>query len=304
MGLLVPRVKNGFGRHNRYVPAENRKTATRLLVIAQLMWALALAMCKMSVAILLLRLKQGKRWKIFLYSLVSLILTATVVTYISAFFQCRPIAALWDATIPGARCWMPKYVQARFFTVNIYVIVTDVIFSFLPVTFIRQLNRPLREKIVLYFLMGLALFGSAASILKTIQANNFTKKDDSLWVGVDITMWCFVEQQLGIIAGCLPYLKSTFERALTRFGLLPSLPTTTPSFVVGYEDHSHETFGMHTLSRKWQQYMRHEGVNDGKSEGIILPLKEAESTSQEFLKMPDASTSPCQDTGNVGTVTT
>jgi hypothetical protein len=247
MGLLVARVENGFGRHNYYVSAENKKTAACLQTIAQLMWALAITMCKMSVAILLLHLKQGWRWKIFLYLLVSLILAATVVTYIAAFFQCRPIAALWDPTIPGAKCWMPKYVHVRFLTINIFVIVKDVIFSILPVAFIRQLNRPLREKIVLYFLMGLGLFGSTASILKTIQANNFTKQDDSLWVGVDITMWCFLEQQLGIIAGCLPYLKSTFERALTRFGLLPSLPTTTPSFVIGYKDHSHKHLEMNTL---------------------------------------------------------
>lgn len=258
----------------------------RLLVIAQLIWSLTLAMCKMSVAILLLRLRQGRRWKILLYLLVLLILAGTAATYISAFFQCRPIAALWDPLIPGAKCWKPKYVQARFFMVNISVIITDVTFSVAPVTFIRQLNRPLHERIVLCFLMSLALFGSAASILKTIQASNFTKNDDSLWTGVDITMWCFVEQQLGIIAACIPYLKSTFERALTRLGLLPSHPATIPSFARGYEDHSIEHFGMNTLSRKWPRYTRQERGSHDKNEENLFS-EPAELTSEEFLKMPE-----------------
>ena len=287
MGLLVARVENGFGRHNYYVPTENRKTATYLEIFAQLTWASAIAMCKISVAILLHHLKQGRRWKIFLYLLVSLILAATVVAYITAFFQCRPVAALWDPTIPGAKCWMPKYVNARFFTLNIFVIVTDVIFSTLPVAFIRQLNRPLREKIVLYFLMGLGLFGSVAAILKTIQIDTLTNKDDSLWAGVDIAMWCLLEQQLSIIAGCLPYLKSTFERALARFGPLPSLPTTIPSFVIGHKNDTRKHFGMNTPSCRWHQSTRHESISDGESEENVLPSKPAELTSDEFLKMPE-----------------
>jgi hypothetical protein len=254
MGFLIVRVENGLGRHNYYVPPANRKKAMQWQMISALLWAISIGMCKISVATMLLQIKQERRWKIFLYSSILLILVGTIAIYIVGFLQCRPLAALWDPMIPGANCWDPKARKIQLYVSSTFVIVTDFMFSVLPVTFIRQLNRPLRDKITLCFLMGLGLVASAAGVAKTLQARNYHKTDDLLWTTTDFAIWSFVEQQLGIIAASLPCLKAAFERVLTRLGLVPSYHTTTPSFVIGYERHSSEHLEMNPLKRKWHGY--------------------------------------------------
>lgn len=259
----------------------------RWLIIGQLLWLLCLGMCKISVAMMFLRIKQERRWGLFLYSSVFLIIAITVACYIMTFLQCRPIAALWDPTIRGAKCWAPEDRQLYAVAVSIFMIATDVMFSILPITFIRQLNRPLREKIVVCFLMGLGLVGSVASIIKTVQLNHFGTMNDSLWIGFNLAIWSFLEQQLGIITISLPCLKSTFEHVLIRFGLLPSLPARTSRHARGYTDYNREHFGMDTPSQTSQRYTRQESAGDGKSEELILPSKPAELTRGEFVKIPE-----------------
>ncbi|PVI01940.1 hypothetical protein DM02DRAFT_486339, partial [Periconia macrospinosa] len=218
MGLLIGRVENGLGRQTSYVSPPNRKKAIHFQIISGVLWVISVGMCKISVAIMLLRFKQERRWKLFLYSLILVLLAGTIAICFISLLQCRPLAIMWDPKIVGAKCWDPKHRQIQVSVASIFVIVTDFILSVLPITFIRQLHRPLREKIILCFLMGLGLVASGAGIAKTVLLKKYRNKPDLLWVTMDFVILSFLEQQLGIIAGSLPCLKAAFERTLTRFG--------------------------------------------------------------------------------------
>ncbi|KAF2181532.1 hypothetical protein K469DRAFT_588865 [Zopfia rhizophila CBS 207.26] len=274
MGLLIPRVNYGLGHHNYYIPPENRKEAMRLLFITQLLWIWAIAMCKISVAFMFLRIKREKRWLIFLYLSILLQVATAIASNVAQFVRCQPVAAQWDPTIAGAKCWGLTGTQANVYVNSAIVIVTDFIFSCLPITFIRKINRPMREKIVLCILMRLSLVATSASIAKTMCIKNFGKTGDTLWVGIDIAILSFVELQLGIIAASVPCLKSIIERSLNHLGLISSIPNTTSHAETDYmTHHSLKRLKMGSLRRISQIYTRQERVGDGPSEENILPLE-------------------------------
>ncbi|KAH8665066.1 hypothetical protein BGZ60DRAFT_432314 [Tricladium varicosporioides] len=225
--ILMGSVAHGLGRHNFYVSDAETMEASRLLFISQPPWAWSIAMIKISMAFMLLRIKTSKPWKTFLYSMIGLQIATAVAANCAQFLQCRPLAALWDPNTPNVKCWAPKSAQLSIYLNSAIGISTDLIFSLLPITFIRKLERPFWEKVVITCLMGLGLVACISSIVKIPLINNYGKTGDSLWDSVDLSLWSILEEQMGIIAACIPCLKSPFEKLLRRFGVVSLYGTGT-----------------------------------------------------------------------------
>ena len=68
--------------------------------------------------------------------------------------------------------------------------------------------------------MGAGVFSAAAVIVKLTYLDSFGKTKDPFFDVVNLATWSVVEEQMGIIAACVPTLKSPFERVLRRVGLL------------------------------------------------------------------------------------
>jgi hypothetical protein len=95
---------------------------------------------------------------------------------------------------------------------------TDIVFSFLPILFIRKIRRPMREKLVLGLLMALGLLCSAAVIPKLISLRAFGSNPDFTYNSQGVVVWSALEMYLGIIAVCIPVLRNHFEAGLRRLG--------------------------------------------------------------------------------------
>lgn len=184
---------------------------------------------KISIASMLLRIKHTRPWRIFLWAMVAVQILSCLASLIFQLVQCIPLGYMWDPVHhPDAEC-----VELQSMYVSLYVnsgisITTDLIFALVPISFIRTMHCPLREKLVLSCLMGLGVFAAAASIVKTTLVKDYGSTGDSLWDAIDLTLWSVLEEQTGIIAACIPCLKSPFERTLHRLGVLSS--TKRPSY--------------------------------------------------------------------------
>ena len=100
--------------------------------------------------------------------------------------------------------------------------------ALLFVHLIRQVRRPLREKIVVCLLICLGLLCAAAIIPKVVLiAKNGNSIADYTYEAADIYFWTTVEVYWGIIGASMPTLKSEFEVMLKKFGLLSSADMTT-----------------------------------------------------------------------------
>ena len=96
-------------------PEEIQKV-TKITWIENPLGIMALAIAKMSVAFLILRLVgPSTRWrKWFLYLSIVLTFIIGALACILTFAQCNPPRALWEPTeVPNAKCWKPS-VQSDF----------------------------------------------------------------------------------------------------------------------------------------------------------------------------------------------
>jgi hypothetical protein len=106
----------------------------------------------------------------------------------------------------------------------------DLALALMPLRLIRTLTRTTSEKVLIGFLMALGLLATAIMCIKMTTFNDFGK-GDPMQATIKPSMLAKIEEQIGIIAACLPCLKSLAEHALKKFGILKEHQLTRPSFV-------------------------------------------------------------------------
>ena len=228
-GLLVATVHWSIGQTPPLTISMRRiEWAYMLAVIAQPLWAWAMVCIKMSVALMLLRLQRDKPWQRLLIVLMVVMAVTAVYNTIASTTQCIPLSATWDLlnTNKKAKCWSKRAVSISSTVVAVINILTDLIFSAMPITFLRNIQRPLRERIILGLLMGIGLFASSASIAKAVAVQSYGQTSDSLSESISIGLWSCLEEQLALIAACIPTLRSPFQKVLRHFNLISKSGTS------------------------------------------------------------------------------
>ncbi|KAK3370433.1 hypothetical protein B0H63DRAFT_373813, partial [Podospora didyma] len=219
IAFLFAAIPHGLGRHMFYVSPADGLLSAKLIFISQFPWGWAVSCAKISIALLLLRFKTTTSWRVFLYLMIALQVVLALIANIFQLVQCKPISAQWDPMTPGAECWDPRIAQKGVYVQGSLSVLSDVVLSLIPISFLKELQRPLREKLVLGFLMGLGVFTASAVVVKMTVVGNFGNTTDPLWDVVTLATWSIVEAQVGIIAMCVPTLKGPMESVLRRVGL-------------------------------------------------------------------------------------
>lgn len=138
----------------------------------------------------------------------------TLITYLSMI--CLPIQRLWDPTVEG-HCI--DFVPA-FFAPAVINMITDFTIFVLPLPAIRQLQLPLRQKIILALILCLGLFTCIISIVRLSTLDAAATSADTTWDNTGAALWSYLELTVAIVAACLP----TLRPFVTRF--FPKLMTS------------------------------------------------------------------------------
>lgn len=220
-GFFVVSTVHGVGRHNYYVSPSDQIMAQHWLFASEAPWPIAVMFVKISIACMLLRIKRSRPWLAFLYIMIAIQVATCIGSVTFVLFRCIPMRAHWDPSVTDARCVSTKSIYYTIYITAVISIVTDLSLAFLPLAFIRKMQRPLRDKIVLSALMGLGIFATIMSIVKTTVVKHYDATGDILWDSIDLSLWSILEEQAGIIAACIPCLRSPFERILDRIRFAP-----------------------------------------------------------------------------------
>ncbi|KAF1934748.1 hypothetical protein EJ02DRAFT_167359 [Clathrospora elynae] len=212
--LWVRLLSLGLGRHAQAFPIENLFIFFKTIYFYSILIISAYSFIKLSIGFFLLRLADRTRWRPFLIGMLCFIGVFTIASTFAIIFQCSPVAAGWDFTlrppIGTAKCYdsdIFKNIGVFNSSVNI---ATDLLFALIPIPMVWKLQVTLRTRIGLALILSLGLFASAVAIYKTPIQYNFFKETDFSGHGAWYYIWQQIEMHVGILAACLPTLKSLF----------------------------------------------------------------------------------------------
>ncbi|KAH7333499.1 hypothetical protein BKA65DRAFT_403766 [Rhexocercosporidium sp. MPI-PUGE-AT-0058] len=236
---------HGSGNPSRYISQENRTIALKCLFAVQICWLLGTALVRISVACSLLRLSGStvdaeKTWKWSLWVMIGIQVLVYAGTMVLLLFNCYPLRGRWEP-VPKVTCWDHKHITRYSWVANTILILMDFVLATMPIQLIRTLNRPRHEKILISGLMALGLLATGIAAYKMTMLVH-PPSGDLFATTIKVTLWCKLEEQVGIITACLPSLKSQAERFLRRVGIMKRQAAqfiSKPSFVISLNEQGH-----------------------------------------------------------------
>ena len=104
-GLIVETVRHTGGRHIVYISPDDLTTVFRLSFIGNILWLWSVTFIKVSIALMLLRIKQTKTWKWAIWSMMAILAASATASTVAELLQCSPIAANWELALRQTSCW-------------------------------------------------------------------------------------------------------------------------------------------------------------------------------------------------------
>ncbi|KAJ5094096.1 hypothetical protein N7456_009957 [Penicillium angulare] len=206
----------GFGRHTAAVVAEHgleryEKTAYWQIIAFPFNIG-AFSFPNISIAILIVDLLDPniyRKWGLYLMTIFQVIFA--MISVFIVFFQCKPTAKLWTPTLEGS-CWSSDVFDDFSYWVSAYTAMTDIILAIVPIRAFWKLQMRTSTKLSVCIMMGLTLLSAIVTIVKATYLHLFTNHTDPLWVPVPLVLWGLIEQNVVIVAACIPTLRPFFRK--------------------------------------------------------------------------------------------
>ncbi|KAK2865109.1 hypothetical protein FQN49_003901 [Arthroderma sp. PD_2] len=207
-------VSEGYGKHDWDVPKEHRIKALQWFFAAQVFYKLVIVFAKCSIVFLYLRIfsiEKSFRWACNALILVNLLSGFAFI--IATVFQCRPVKAFWDRSIPNYTCIDHFSFWMSYSVINI---ITDFIILCLPIQQIARLQLRKEDKVALIFVFGLGGFVCITSIIRATTIAASSSSTDATWSPIPATIWSVVECNTGIICACTPMIRQPLSALFPR----------------------------------------------------------------------------------------
>ncbi|KAL8728057.1 MAG: hypothetical protein Q9166_005657 [cf. Caloplaca sp. 2 TL-2023] len=209
LGFVTAEVFDGLGRHMYYLQPHERR---RFQIIGWLDWMqtfIAIMFTKISICLFLIRIKNDKSNKIFMYSLIAANILVTAVSCFLFLGICRPLHAYWDVGVEGKS----------------FSVLSDLILATIPLFFLRNLQISLHTKLLLCVLMGAGYVTAGCSLVRTILSDRVLNPDLT-WSILTNAAWRATEVNLGIICANAPIARPLYLWSKGRLRILqPSTAT-------------------------------------------------------------------------------
>ena len=237
-------VAYGVGRHYETLDSLQKVMAVKMDWISQPFAIFSYGVGKISVALLLLRiLPKNKTRERFLYVLIMLIVIIHTICVALIFAECSPARKLWEPSIKGS-CWKPYVIQDVGIFQSSFSAFSDFVLALFPLLIIYNLQMRLALKVGLGCTMSLGMFATGAAIVKTIQLEDLTARDDYTYKTFSLIIWFTTEMYTVIVAACMPTLRPLLPVLLGRSSHREGAPKVWNTYLSrkkqGYRAHNDE----------------------------------------------------------------
>ncbi|KAL8879910.1 MAG: hypothetical protein Q9198_002572 [Flavoplaca austrocitrina] len=176
LAFYVCMVLYGLGRHKYYLSHYDLKMFLKWDYLDWVQAILTLAISKISICLLLLRLSQFSKLKEGLYWLIAFIFVTHLPLIVLLIVQCRPVEKTWNTIVDG-KCFSKNMIANILIAQGVFSILTDFIGAAFPILLLWNVKIMIGSKVAIWLLMGFGIV---------------------------------LEVNFGIIAACLPIMKPLY----------------------------------------------------------------------------------------------
>ncbi|KAI0809589.1 hypothetical protein GGR55DRAFT_648468 [Xylaria sp. FL0064] len=201
--------------------------AAQSMFAFQLVYVVAAYLCKVSVALVLLRISGTERKNPIRLVLLGSIVVVTifaVATFLALALQCRPVTLNWG--IGKGECVAPHVITDIAYAFSAADIASNWLYATLPIVMLWNVKLTLRVKLSVILLLGFSFTSSIATLVRlkyVVDLGSLGSTDPGLPLRLlDSIIWSHLEIALAIFAASLaalrPLLKFISGRGDTRTG--------------------------------------------------------------------------------------
>ncbi|KAK4655199.1 hypothetical protein QC762_300290 [Podospora pseudocomata] len=181
----------------------NRKVS----MAVQALFVFATSFAKVSILISYLRLApQGSWFRKLTQGTIAFVALFNSAFIVVLFTQCRPTSSYWNIIFSKSDCvpeGPPLITQASL------TVLSDFLVWILPLPTLYKARLPLSQRIALIVLFSFGGVVVIGAILRLYWIWHVVERTyDVTWEGFHLWIWTAVEVHLGVICGCVPWLKS------------------------------------------------------------------------------------------------
>ncbi|KAJ0116147.1 hypothetical protein J7T55_005093 [Diaporthe amygdali] len=202
----------GLGRHNRSLPQGQEIEALKWQALATATYVLNMMFIKLSIGFFLLRLAMQKRYLYTIYGTMFVVLIWSLALFLWDIFQCSPVPAQWDYTIPNLKCVSAQEVVNAAYSLSVMTILTDWLFALLPIPMIWHVKMSAQAKATVVVVLGLGIFASIATLIRLKFLSDLTDTTDILFAGTEAMVWTLVEPGVAIVASSLVTIRPLLRK--------------------------------------------------------------------------------------------
>ncbi|KAK1656703.1 hypothetical protein BDP55DRAFT_568778, partial [Colletotrichum godetiae] len=187
-----------------------------LFYVQEPLYFTQLALTKMSILFLYLRIFPGRRFRILTYTFMSFVAGSTAVLVSLSIFECWPVGYFWEA-------WNTEYLIHSNKCLNLTLgafgsaslsIFQDIVMIALPIPPLLKTHLPKKDKVAISSLFFLGLLITAASCVR-LQFINVAYSPNPFWDYEPALLWSLVELAISFLVTSLPALY-TYYNSIAR----------------------------------------------------------------------------------------
>nr|CAD71216.1 hypothetical protein [Neurospora crassa] len=226
LGYLVNVIlaaQNGIGLPMSTLTLQNMVNFLKIVLAIEVMYYVNVFCIKVSILFTYLR-----------FGTIVLHVVFVLVCIFTTLAQCQPIHKFWDITgqvkgtcINTTAFFYCENSSAPFLlpiltpptVTSSFNIVTDIWILLLPISTLREIHRPPREKVALFLIFGVGTFATIASIVRLHTIYTYTLAKDPFHEGTKVNLWSVIEVTIAISCASVSALKPMFSRRQRRLTL-------------------------------------------------------------------------------------
>ncbi|KAG8163925.1 hypothetical protein KVR01_005843 [Diaporthe batatas] len=207
--------RNGLGRDIWTLEPWQITEFLKVFFVFEVLYTLTLGLIKTSILFLYLRIFPDEKIRLAVWAtqVFNLLLVGSFL--LADFLQCRPVSFFWeswDGLHAGGSCFNINALAWAHSAINIAL---DFWMLVIPATQVWSLTMQVKKKVVVFFMFGIGIFLTLASIARIQTLVRFANTENPTRDYFATVTWSYIEITVGVMVACMPGAKMFLIRYLS-----------------------------------------------------------------------------------------